>query len=140
MGSATTSWTTGSTESRADYCAMVPLDLRAGGPRTLILMDEHRCPVPWNRRTAINLNDFVQLIQLLSRCTCAWIDRIAFPFRLRHGMGRRACQASYGLWTMKLPVLTTSLNQDILTRDTLKLRPDPWANSEFTPLNVLLCQ
>jgi hypothetical protein len=47
MRRATTKRTAGRATSRADLLRrVVPLDLRAGGPRTLIHMDGYRCPVP----------------------------------------------------------------------------------------------
>jgi hypothetical protein len=39
---------TGRATSRADYCAIVPLDLRTSGPPTLMHMDGHRGPAPWS--------------------------------------------------------------------------------------------
>ncbi len=49
MGRATASRTAGRATRRADCCAIVPLDLRAGGPPTLILTrDGYRGPVPWS--------------------------------------------------------------------------------------------
>ncbi len=38
----------GRAKSRAEDCAIAPLDLLAGGPLTLIHMDGHGGPVPWS--------------------------------------------------------------------------------------------
>jgi hypothetical protein len=48
MGRATTSRTTGRATRSADYCAIVPLDLLAGGQQMLIHVHGHRAPVTWS--------------------------------------------------------------------------------------------